>query len=316
MKTSLKNAAEFEELRQHTAKLLLLQKDTKGTSPKRSPLDLIGDLEAFQYEIETQNEQLRQSQAELAATRDKYQDLFELAPVGFISLERNGAICEINSTGAAMLGRECRHLIGVSIFQFASSEHQLLLHNSLKSAGKAGEKRACEVELRPKLGPSRFLHVECIAQLDQWERTQRYHLAILEITERKKGDASTAKKIEQYRELLETIGAWFWEVDQDGRYLQVSTKVKYSLGYDPEEIIGKTLFDLMPPAEADRVRPLFRLALDNQEPLLHLKTTYLRKEGGRVFLETNGTPVIDGHGKCVGFRGMFGGRSPRLATSF
>ena len=191
----MKNTAEFAELRQHTAKLLLLQKKTEGASLKRNPLDLIEDLEAFQYEIETQNEQLRQSQAELAATRDKYQDLFELAPVGFISLERNGAICEINSTGAAMLGRECRHLIGVSIFQFASSEHQLLLHNCLKSAGKAGEKRACEVELRPKLGPPRFLHVECIAQLDQWERPQRYHLAILEITERKKADASAAKRL-------------------------------------------------------------------------------------------------------------------------
>ena len=116
MKTSLKNTAEFEELRQHTAKLLLLQKETEGASLKRSPLDLIEDLEAFQYEIETQNEQLRQSQAELAAARDKYQDLFELAPVGFISLEQNGAICEINSTGADMLGRERRHLIGVSIF--------------------------------------------------------------------------------------------------------------------------------------------------------------------------------------------------------
>ena len=312
----MKNAAEFAELRQHTAKLLLLQRDTKGASLRRGPLDLIEDLESFQYEIETQNEQLRQSQAELAAARDKYQDLFELAPVGFISLEPNGAICEINSTGAAMLGRECRHLIGVSIFQFASGEHQLLLHNCLKSAGEAGEKRACEVELRPKPGAPRFLHVECIAQLDQWQRPQRYHLAILEITERKKTEASATKKIEQYRELLETIGAWFWEVDQDGRYLQVSIKAKCYLGYDPEEIVGKTIFDLMPPAEADRVRPLFRMALDNQEPLLHLKTTYLRKEGGRVFWETNGTPVIDGNGKCVGFRGMFGGRSPRLETSF
>ena len=280
----MKNAAEFEELRQHTAKLLLLQKDTKGTSPKRSPLDLIEDLEAFQYEIESQNEQLRQSQAELAAARDKYQDLFELAPVGYISLERNGAICEVNSTGAAMLGRECRHLIGVSIFQFASSEHQLLLHNCLKSTGSAGKKCGCEIELRPAQGAPRFLHVECKAQFDQWERAQRYHLAIFEITERNKTDASATKKIEQYRELLETIGAWFWEVDQDCRYLHVSISVKYFLGYEPEEIVGKTLFDFMPLAEADRVSTLFRTALENQEPILRLESIYLRKGGQRVVL--------------------------------
>ncbi|MBU4275264.1 MAG: PAS domain-containing protein [Proteobacteria bacterium] len=304
MKTS-RNSAEFAELRKHTAKLLLLQKATEGASLKRSPLDLIEDLEAFQNEIETQNEQLRQSQAELAAAKDKYQNLFELAPVGFISLEQNGAISEVNLTGAAMLGRERRHLIGVSIFQFASNEHQLALHDCLKSTGNTGKKRACEMELRPKQGAPRFLHVECMAQLDQWKRPAEYRLVMLEITERKESEARATQRNEQYRALVETITDWFWEVDQDGRYLHVSTKVKYFLGYDPEEIVGKTLFDLMPPAEADRVRPLFRMALDNQEPILHLEGTYLHKGGGRVVLETNGAPVIDGQGRCVGFRGMF-----------
>lgn len=301
----MKNAAEFAELRQHTAKLLLLQKKTEGASLKRGPLDLIEDLEAFQQEIETQNEQLRQSQAELAAAKDKYLDLFELAPVGFISLEQNGAISEVNLTGAAMLGRERRHLIGVSIFQFTSNEHQLVLHDCLKSTGNTGKKHGCEIELRPKQGAPRFLHVECMASLDQWKRPRGYHLAMLEITERKESEARATQRNEQYRALVETINAWFWEVDQDGRYLHVSLRAKYFLGYDPEEIVGKTLFDLMPPAEADRVRPLFRMALDNQEPILCLETTYLRKGGARVVLETKGAPVIDGQGKCVGFRGMF-----------
>ena len=312
----MKNAAEFAELRQHTVKLLLLQKKTEDASLKRSPLDLIEDLEAFQHEIETQNEQLRQSQAELAAAKDKYQDLFELAPVGFISLEQNGAIREVNLTGAAMLGRERRHLIGVSIFQFASNEHQLALHDCIKSTGNTGKRRACEMELRPKQSPPRFLHVECMASLDQWKKPTQYHMVMLEITERKESEARATQRNEQYRVLLETITDWFWEVDQDGRYLHVSIKVKYFLGYDPEEIVGKTLFDLMPPSEADRVRPLFRMALENQEPILRLEATYLRKGDGRVVLETNGAPVIDGQGKCVGFRGMFDLRPFNRQTSF
>ena len=313
----MKSTAEFAELRQHTAQLLLLQKGTENSPLKRSPLDLIEDLEAFQQEIETQNEQLRQSQAELAAAKEKYQDLFELAPVGFISLEQNGAISEVNLTGAAMLGRERRHLIGVSIFQFASNEHQLALHDCIKSSGNTGKKRGCEMELRPKQGPPRFLHVECMASLDQWKRPTEYRLVMLEITERKKFDARATQRAEQYRALLETINTWFWEVDQDGRYLHASIKAKYFLGYDPEEIVGKTLFDLMPSAEADRVRPLFRMALDNQEPILWLRTIYLRKGGGaRVVLETKGAPVIDDQGKCVGFRGMFNLRPFNIQNSF
>ncbi|WP_338605604.1 PAS domain-containing protein [Desulfoferula mesophila] len=314
MKTS-KNTAEFAELRQSTAKLLLLQRGTEGTSPKRSPLDLIEDLEAFQYEIETQNEQLRQSQAELVAAKDKYLDLFELAPMGFISLELNGAISEVNLTGAAMLGRERRHLIGVSIFQFTANEGLLVLHDCLKSTGNTGKKRGCEFELRPSHGAPRLMHVEIMAPLDQWKRPTGYRLAMLEVPESKKSYAEVTKRTEQYRALLETITSWFWEVDQDGKFLHVSLSVKYFLGYEPEEIVGKTLFDLMPPSEADRVSTLFRTALDNQEPILRLESIYLRKGGERVVLETNGAPVIDGQGKCVGLRGIFGSRSPHLETS-
>ena len=65
------------------------------------------------------------------------------------------------------------------------------------------------------------------------------------------------KSEDKFRTLVETTSDWIWEVDIQGRYTYVSPKVKELLGYDPEEVFGKSPFDLMAPAEARRIAPIF-----------------------------------------------------------
>jgi len=53
--------------------------------------------------------------------------------------------------------------------------------------------------------------------------------------------------------LVEVTSDWIWAVDKDAVYTYSSPKIRDLLGYEPEEIIGKTPFDLMPADEAERV---------------------------------------------------------------
>ena len=73
------------------------------------------------------------------------------------------------------------------------------------------------------------------------------------INERKQVEANLAKSEKKYRALVETSSDFIWEVDQDGVYTYVSPKIKDILGYQPSEVIGKTVLDLMPGHEAERV---------------------------------------------------------------
>ena len=57
---------------------------------------------------------------------------------------------------------------------------------------------------------------------------------------------------------LETVQDWIWEVDSRGIYTYVSPRVRDILGYEPEELLGKTPFDVMPPEEAKRIRDIFQ----------------------------------------------------------
>ena len=109
---------------------------------------------------------------------------------------------------------------------------------------------------------------------------------------------------ERFRALVETTSDWIWEVDAHGVYTYASPKVKELLGYLPEEIIGKTPFDFMPPEEAARVGQQFAEIAAAQRPFERLENTNLHKDGRRVVLETSGVPIFDREGRLAGYRGM------------
>ncbi len=112
------------------------------------------------------------------------------------------------------------------------------------------------------------------------------------------------EKEQRYRNLVEVNSDWMWEVDCRGVYTYVSPQVNEILGYEPEELLGKTPFDLMPPQEEERVRELFSQIVKQRDSIRHLKNINLDRDGNEVMLETNGVPIVDKHGILVGYRGI------------
>jgi diguanylate cyclase (GGDEF)-like protein/PAS domain S-box-containing protein len=108
----------------------------------------------------------------------------------------------------------------------------------------------------------------------------------------------------RFRALVESSSDLVWEVDAHGTYTYVGPKIRELLGYAPEEIIGRTPFDLMPPAEAARVRALFNELAASGQPFYGVENTNCHKDGHLVVLETNAVPIFGPTGALVGYRGM------------
>ncbi|MTJ07773.1 PAS domain S-box protein [Anabaena sp. UHCC 0204] len=109
---------------------------------------------------------------------------------------------------------------------------------------------------------------------------------------------------ERFRNLVETCSDWIWEVNESGAYTYASPQIINVLGYSPTEILGKTPFDFMPPAEAERVLPEFMQFLSVQAPFQCLENTNRHKDGRLIILETSAVPIFDEDRKFCGYRGI------------
>ena len=124
------------------------------------------------------------------------------------------------------------------------------------------------------------------------------------LTERKKMEQEKTYNEKRFRNLVESTSDWVWEVDENARYTYASPKIRDLLGYEPEEILGKTPFDFMPDEEVDRVAAIFGPIAAAQQPIVGLENINLHKDGRQVILETSGVPVFDSNRNFHGYRGV------------
>ncbi len=109
---------------------------------------------------------------------------------------------------------------------------------------------------------------------------------------------------ELFRELVDTSPDWMWEVDLNAVYTYAGPQCLEMLGYLPDELIGKTPFDLMSEPEAERVAAIFQDIVAQRSPFKNLENTSLHRDGHAVILESSGTPFFDADGALLGYRGI------------
>jgi PAS domain S-box-containing protein len=142
------------------------------------------ELRVHQIELEMQNEELRRIQAELDISRMRYFDLYDLAPVGYCTLNEKGLIQEANLTLIALLGVSRRFLIKMPISQFILNDDQPLFYqfrNFIKEA-----KGIQECELRMMRGDKSVFWVQLSATTSkEQDDCPTYRVVITDISERK-----------------------------------------------------------------------------------------------------------------------------------
>src|SRR3990172_8729636 len=127
---------------------------------------------------------------------------------------------------------------------------------------------------------------------------------LAEFKERKQMEEILRESEEKFRHLVEQLNDWVWEVDQNGVFIYINPKVRDVMGYEPEEILGKTTFDFMPSDEAKRFAEVLNSFISMQKPFTRLKKTLIHKDDHAVVLEISGSPVFDSQGVLQGYRGI------------
>ena len=147
---------------------------------------LVEDLHVHQIELEIQNEELRQAQSELEVSRDGYSDLYDFAPVGYVTISEKGLILQANLACADMLGVERSSLIGKPFSRFVKKEDQDVFYLHRKKLFEKKAKQVCELKLVRKDRTQFHVQLECILIKDIQGNITQTRTAISDISERKR----------------------------------------------------------------------------------------------------------------------------------
>ncbi len=170
----LRNKAE-EQLKETTKKV---GKQSMETDIKK----LMHELQVHQIELEMQNEELRQAYETAETALKKYTMLYDFAPMGYFTLDCDGSICELNFTGAELLGDKRFALVNSNFKLFVSDKSKPVFNAFFSKVYTSLSKESCEVMLGDDKTPQCLVYLEGIVTGDD----RKCLLAVLDITGYKK----------------------------------------------------------------------------------------------------------------------------------
>jgi PAS domain S-box-containing protein len=170
----------------------------RGCSKALSEADiraLCHELEVHQIELEMQNEDLQRVQAELVASESKFRDLYEFAPIGYLTLNGSGRVLEANLTAASLLGTDRAYLVNNRFQAYLAHECVPEFNTFCSHVMDSDVKQTAEFQLnsnRMKKKSPVWVMVEAKAVRDG--NSDRFRMAIIDITDRKQMEEEILKR--------------------------------------------------------------------------------------------------------------------------
>jgi len=147
-------------------------------------LTLLHELSVYQEELTAQNEELIRAQTALEETRDRFVDLYDFAPNGYVTLDAHGVVMQINLTGASLLGRSRELIERTPLLRFVAPEHHERLFDFLRLCRAEAHQTDVVTELTVRTGDGpRDVQLLCRQHLAA--EPQLYFTAMVDITDRR-----------------------------------------------------------------------------------------------------------------------------------
>jgi|GEM_PF-1039376 len=203
--------------------------------PALSADELLRELQARQIELEMQNEALREAKAALKESRDRYADLYEFAPVGYLTLTDTGLISEINLTGATLLGEDRVKLTRRRFIDFILSPDQDKWQRHFLHALQHDGKKTFELSLQRNDGTVFDAVLDCLLT-PAGDAVRQLHVMLTDITARKQAE----EMLRKLSVAVEQSPASVIITNREACIQYVNPRFTEVTGYSADEAIGQT----------------------------------------------------------------------------
>jgi PAS domain S-box-containing protein len=252
---------------------------------------LVHEFEVHQIELEMQNAELGQIRNELETVLEKYIELYDFAPVGYITLDREGVIRAANFTVAGFLGKERASLLGLRLELLVAVHNRLYFSEFLREAFESQNKVSCEVTLMTT-GRSALI-VQLVA--DTIRAGQECIIAVIDISERRRTEDALKNSEIRYRRLFETTRNGLLILDaESGQILDANPFLIETLGYTHADLLGKKLWEIGAFIDIEHCKSSFA-DLQTLEHNRYENLPLITKDGRQIYVEfvSNVYPVGD-----------------------
>lgn len=184
---------------------------------------LIEELELHQIELEIQNRQVLESFKELEALNAKYIDLYDFAPVGYLTVEKNGKILALNLVAATYLGKEKGKIQGRIFFEWLDNNYKLIFVNFLQTLEKSEKNLTLEIELKDQLSENPYFQIFGRKIVEENGKIA-FRIAMIDQQEKKRAEAAEGKLLGLDQE-LSFQEKYMWALSHDLRTPLTSSKL-------------------------------------------------------------------------------------------
>ncbi|MEY3897614.1 MAG: hypothetical protein RLZZ214_3135, partial [Verrucomicrobiota bacterium] len=195
------------------------------------------ELHVHQIELEMQNEELRRSQAEVEAGRTRYFDLYDLAPVGYITLNEQGIILESNYAAANLLGVSRRGLVKQSITRFILPGDQDIYYLQCKRLLENGLPQVTELRMMGRDRREFWARLEAAVVRSDLGVVE-FRLILTNISERKHAEEALNDSVEFSSSLIHYMQDGFSVLDTCGVAIDVNPALCAMTGFPREQLVG------------------------------------------------------------------------------
>ena len=199
---------------------------------------MVQELSLHQIELEMQNEELQDSRSETEREHNRYLNLYDFAPVGYLTLARDGTIREANLTIARMLSVERSKLKGRmgGFDRFVAHQDLPVFNSMVERVFQSRTLEHCEIMIGRI-----FFRLDAIIS----DNPQEYRLSLTDISDTRNALDALKKKEEQYRCLFEAAQEGIMILDyKSGEIVDANPYIAHLMGFSLDEIIGKELWEI------------------------------------------------------------------------
>lgn len=261
------------------------------------------ELEIHQEELSIQNEELQRAQLDLRKARDRFANLYEFAPVGYLTLDADGNVLEANLNAAKLLDKVQSKLIGARFAFFIDENSRLEFHNHLQQLTLENSRKNCELMLKTSSGRDRRVRLESRAVDDKGTMGKsssgvQYWIALSDVTEQHAAVQAVLEKDRHIRAMADALPVLIAYLGPN-LHFRFANEVHYEwFGRLPDSARPKTLKEIFGQEFAHEHATHFEEAIKGHPT--EFESTLEHRERGTRQIQMMLIPDVDENGICRG----------------